>query len=134
MWKYLIQYVYHAMYFNLQWKDLMKCAINVSMLKNSLKLCQKWCESRWRPHFHVPVLFVLLLSLQHRFLLLLSQFDFQKLPCSITGLDLHRKVWVHFFLQNKKILVNNCSPAGFNHSRVFIICFIMLVWLSYVLK
>lgn len=53
------------------------------------------------PHLHVPALLIVSLSLQHRLLLLLLQFALLQLPGPVTGLDLHRKLWIHFLLQSE---------------------------------
>lgn len=55
------------------------------------------------PHFHVPALLIISLSLQHCFLFLLLQLVFLQFSYSVTGLDLNRKLWVHLFLKRQNI-------------------------------
>ncbi len=102
---------YHAMYLNLQWKGLVKCAINVSMLnkvnwnfvRNGVKadedlisMCQR-CSSScclFSTDFCFCFRSLTSRSFRARLLGLIS-----------TG----RSGFTFFY---KKTLVNNCSPAG----------------------
>ena len=71
------------------------------------------------PHFHVPALLIISLSLQHCFLFLLLQLVFLKFSYSVTGLDLNRKLWVHLFLKRQKRNKTEKNQCKINSNESF---------------
>ncbi len=121
--------VYHAMYFNLQWKGLVKCAIKFDVKKVNWNFVRNGCRKRWRPHFHVPALFVPLAVSSAQ--ISASAFAVWLPEASVPRLLAWspQKVWVHFFSTKQE---NTWSITAALQDliivEVFIICFIMLAW------
>lgn len=60
----------------------------------------------------MPALLIVSLSLQHRLLLLFLQLALLQLPGPVTGLDLHRKLWVYFLLQRRTKQKGNVTKVS----------------------
>lgn len=90
------------------------CWLRCHILLCGIFFCLPASFLQFWPHFHVPALLIISLSLQHCFLFLLLQLVLLQFSYSVTGLDLHRKLWIHLFLkrQNFKKIIERLNSKS----------------------